>query len=198
VIGIDDELTPALERALEPVARRALAGDWAARDALHAAFEPKLMRFVRRIRVPFAPGGTAVGIWERDDVMQESYLVFVDLVANWTPGIPFGRYVLANFPWRLRDAIHRGIGKRNLPPRSFGITPEEQAAVPDDTAIAAEHLALIDVLGWSLEPPLDAVFHLRLVDQLTMQEIADRLGVSKRSASRHWRNVLVRLRDLRQ
>jgi RNA polymerase sigma factor (sigma-70 family) len=194
LIRADDDVTPALERALHPVAIRAQTGDRAARDALYTAFEPKLMRFTWRIRVPFAPGG-AKGIWERDDVVQEAYLAFISMVENWSPAIPFGRYVLANFPWRLRDAVHRGVGKRGLPPRTHGVPIDTGAVVVDASTAAVEQRTLLLALAASLERPRDEVFRLHIVDGLSLTEAALRMGISRRTITRHWRAIMLDLRS---
>ena len=193
LIRVEDDIPESLERSLHPLAVRAQGGDWAARDALYTAFEPKLMRFARRVRVPFAPAG-AHGVWERDDVNQEAYLVFTSVVANWPPAIPFGRYVLAHFPWRLRDAINRGVGKRTVPPRTIGVSIELGEALLDRSTAGQEQRAMLEALASSLEPPLDNVFRLHILDGLTLKETGSRIGISQRTVTRHWRTVLLRLR----
>ena len=194
VIGANDEILPAFERTLQPIAERARLGDHAARDALYAAFEPKIMRFVRRIRVPFAPGG-AHGLWDRDDVAQEAYLVFLGVIESWSPTIPFGRYMLANFPWRLRDAVHRGVARRGIPPRSTVVSMDGADWVADRSAQVTESRALIEALASSFEPPLDEVLRLHILEGLSLTATAERLGVSRRSASRYWRAIVIRLRE---
>lgn len=196
VIGVNDEFLPAFERTLQPIAERAQAGDRDARDALFAAFQPKVMRFVRRIHLPFAPEG-ARGLWERDDVAQEAYLVFLGVIESWSPTIPFGRYFLANFPWRLRDAVYRGVARRGTPPRTFAVAfdaPGWRDTVADPSAPAAETRALIEVLAASFEPPLDDILRLHILDGLTLTAIAGHLGISRRSVTRHWHSIVVRLR----
>ncbi len=193
LIRIEDDISAHLERALRPVAERAQAGDWSARDALYTAFEPKLMRFARRIRVPWAPHGDH-GLWERDDVAQEAYLVFFGVIESWSPGIPFGRYVLANFPWRLRDAVYRGFGKRTVPPRTFGVPIETSELIADASTAKAEQAVLLDALAASLGSPLDEVFRLHVIDGLTLKESAIRVGISRRTVTRYWREIVLELR----
>ena len=193
LIGVNDDVLPAFERTLHPIAVRAQDGDWAARDALYAAFEAKLMRIARRIKPPFAPTGSQ-GLWEFDDVTQEAWLVFAAVIASWSPEIPFGRYVLAHFPWRLRDAVYRGVGKRNVPPRSFGVPIDDDAAFADHAAPGAEQRATIEVLAGSFESPLDQVLRLHILENLTLRETSERLGVSRRSTTRYWQTILLRLR----
>jgi len=194
IIGTEDDIDPALERLLAEVARRAQSGDWAARDALYAAFEPKLSRFVRRIRVPFMPAG-CVGLWERDDVQQEAWLVFAGIVASWPEDVLFGRYVLANFPWRLRDAIHRGVAKRSVPPRSFGVRAGAGIEIADGKAVDAEQCALIEALAESLGPPLADVVRLHVIERMSLIDVARQMGVGERSVSRYWRSARARLRE---
>jgi len=193
LIGVDDDLGPALERVLHPVAVRAQSGDRAARDALYMAFEPKLVRFIWRIRVPFAPDGCR-GLWDRDDVTQEAYLAFVGVIESWSPGIPFGRYVLANFPWRLRDAVHRGVGRRGVPPRGYAVPILDSDTIADPASGEDEQRVMIDALAASFEPPLDNLLRLRILEQQTLAKAAKRLGISRRSVNRHWRTILIRMR----
>lgn len=193
LIRVEDDISPHLDRALHPVAVRAQNGDWSARDTLYMAFEPKLMRFARRIRVPFAPEG-AYGLWERGDVNQEAYLAFVGVIESWSPEIPFGRYVLANFPWRLRDAVHRGIGKRTVPPRMYGVSIESSELIADGSTAREEQGVMLRVLAASLGTPLDEVFRLHVIEGLTLTETAGRIGVSRRTVTRYWHDVVLELR----
>lgn len=193
LIRIEDDISPHLDRTLQPVAVRAQNGDWSARDALYMAFEPKLMRFARRIRVPFAPEGDH-GLWERGDVHQEAYLVFVNVIESWSPEIPFGRYVLANFPWRLRDAVHRGIGKRTVPPRMYGVPIESSDLIADAATVNEEQGVMLKVLAGSLGSPLDEVFRLHIIDGLTLTATAGQIGVSRRSVTRYWHDIVLELR----
>ncbi len=193
LIRVEDDIPESLERSLHPVAVRAQAGDWAARDALYTAFEPKLMRFAKRIRVPFAPDG-ARGLWERDDVVQEAYLSFVGVIESWSPWIPFGRYVLANFPWRLRDAVHRGVGKRTVPPRMFGVPIESTDLVADTSTAREEQAVMLEALASSLGSPLDEVFRQHIIDGLTLTETARRIDLSRRTVTRYWHDIVLELR----
>ena len=193
VIGANDELLPAFERILEPIAHLAWSGDRAARDALFAAFEPKLMRFARGIHVPFAPPG-AFAIWDRDDVAQEAYLAFVDVVASWTPHIPFGRYVLAHFPWRLRDVVYRGLARSVVPFGLIAVSAERIDWMGDASAEAAESRVLLESLAESFASPYDDILRWHIGDGESLMTIAGRLGCSRRTATRRWRFILDRLR----
>ncbi len=193
MLDVDDAMTAMLERAIQPVAVRAKTGDHEARDHLYASFESKILRFVRRTRVPFAPD-CGSGHWDREDVAQEAYLVFITLIDRWPPAIPFGRYFFAHFPWRLRDAVNRQVARRGIPPRSTVVSMDLADWVADHAAREFESRALIEALASSFEPPLDEVLRLHILEGLSLTETADRLGVNRRSVSRYWRVVLMRLR----
>ena len=193
VVGEDDELPPAFERTLAPIAERAWSGDRAARDALYAAFEPKLMRFARGIHVPFAPAGSSA-IWDRDDVRQEAYLAFLDVIASWTPPIPFGRYVFAHFPWRLRDVVYRGVGRPAVPFRLAPVEGEQVDMLGDDSAAAAEARIMLESLASSFDPPYDDILRWHIGEGESMLTVAGRLGCSRRTVTRRWRELLGLLR----
>ncbi|MGN6031272.1 MAG: sigma-70 family RNA polymerase sigma factor, partial [Thermomicrobiales bacterium] len=175
VIGANDELTPAWERAIAPIVARAASGDRIARDALYAAFEPKLMRFVRGVRVPWAPTG-AVDRWDRDDVAQEAYLAFLDVLATWEEPIPFGRYVFAHFPWRLRDLVYRGVARSSVPPGTIPVAIEGREWLADDSAAALESRMLLDALATSFGPPYDDIIRWHIGDGASLMAVAARLG----------------------
>lgn len=199
LVGVNDEILPAFERTLQPIAERAQAGDRDARDALFASFQPKIMRFVRRIRVPFVPDGDR-GLWEREDVAQEAYLVFLGVIESWPPALPFGRYFLANFPWRLRDAVYRGVARRGVPPRTVAVVfdaPGWTDRIADDATATTETRVLIEALASSFEPPLDDILRLHILDGLTLTDTAVRIGIGRRTVTRHWRTILIRLRAAR-
>ncbi|MGC4193050.1 MAG: sigma-70 family RNA polymerase sigma factor [Thermomicrobiales bacterium] len=193
VIGVNDELTPAWERAIAPIVARAACGDRIARDALYAAFEPKLMRFVRGVRIPWAPGG-AVACWDRDDVAQEAWFAFLDVIATWEEPVPFGRYVLAHFPWRLRDLVYRGVARSSVPPGTVPVTIEGREWLADDSAGALESRMLLDALAESFEPPYGDIIRLHIGEGMSLMTVAARLGCSRRTLSRRWRKVRERLR----
>lgn len=121
-IGQIDEFTVHRLQHLAVAARR---GDVAARDLLYRSLQNRLHRIGWVLR-PWPDTADETGIWERDDVRQESWLVFVDLLRAWNEEGSFVAYLLARFAWRLRDRILRGIGKSK---RHFGHrVPEEVMA----------------------------------------------------------------------
>lgn len=188
VIGAEDVILPAFDDTLGEFAIRAQEGDQEARDALYAAFLPKLMRLMSALRPPYVPSGSQ-GIWNRDDVAQEAYLVFIDLVAAWSGDVSFTAYVLSRFPWRLKDVIHRGIGKSSIPPRQYGVSLEYAELVTDDAGDAEGADPLLDALLDILSAPLGAVLIAHVVQGKTKKEIAAELGVSRRTMVRYWQEI---------
>src|SRR5688500_485497 len=78
----DGEISPDVDRVLTMVAREAQTGEVAARNALFAACEPKIARFVRRYR--FAAGQSrSCPAFDLEDVAQQAFVVFADLVDDW-------------------------------------------------------------------------------------------------------------------
>jgi RNA polymerase sigma factor (sigma-70 family) len=188
VVNAPDDLSAALERRLRPTVLRARAGCPVARDALYLALRPKLERFMRRVRVPMF-GEDRTGIWDRDDVEQEAWLVFAELIDQWEPERPFGRYVLATFPWRLRDAIYRGIGRRGVPTRMALVPIEDHGGLHDGSAAAEEASVLLGIIAERL-PALQAEILRRHVgDGDTLTAIARDLELSRRTVTRQWRAV---------
>lgn len=186
VIGADDVILPTFEETLGSFAMRAQLGDRPARDALFQAYLPKLTRLMGTVRAPYAPGG-AEGIWSRDDVAQEGYLVFVELVDMWAGDVPFTAFLLARFPWRLRDAIRRGIGKPPVPPRWSAVVVEDAGV---EAMIASPERE--DVLARLLEVlpgPLATILVAHVIEGRTQTAIARETGVSRRTVVRQWAEI---------
>lgn len=194
VINTWDDLSFTLERRLLPTVERAHAGDRDARDALYIAFQPKLIRFVRRIHPPrMRPDQVAV--WDRDDVAQEAWIVFDQLIRQWTPDRPFGRYILATFPWRLRDAVFRGVARRGVPPRMISVPIGDHEWLRDGSAASDEARALLNVVAEQLPEVQGIVLRRHIGDGETLTTIAADLGVSRRTITRQWRSVRDRLAE---
>jgi RNA polymerase sigma factor (sigma-70 family) len=188
LIGADDIVLPVFDDRLGEVARRAKAGDAVARDALYVAFEPKLHRMSFAVRTPFAPLGSQA-MWDRDDVAQEGYLVFVELIDTWPEDHSFTAYVMSRFQWRLRDVIQRGVGRASVPPRQHEVPIEGVERLPGTAPAPVEPSPLMDALVAALPPPLDAVLIAHVVHGKTRREIADAMGISRRTMVRYWTEI---------
>ncbi len=176
----DFDLTPTLEDQINALA---IAGRQqpAARNELYALFAGKIARFV----APWRTRTLALGDFA--DLQQEAFLVFADLVGDWSGEGSFARYCFGFFPWRLRHAID--AYERRWP------------ATRLDTS-AAQHLDQFLSLGdltdpllplWPLSDEDRLLLTLRLLGGFSLSEIATLLGYSRRTAFRRWRATLARL-----
>ena len=123
--------------------------------------------------------GCAAGIdWE--EMQQESFLVFVDVLESWDGLRPVIPYVLGVFPWRMRDAVDR-LG--DVPPRAIGFRPS-LALFAADNYLDEEALRLLEALAIDLPLWHQRVLLLRIRDGQTEREIARALGFSRRTIQR--------------
>ncbi len=176
-----------LDQALTAIARLAQLGDMAARDQLYEAFSPSINRLAHRFG---GPGWGAGPVWDVDDLIQEGYLIFLDLVDGWPGGESFVAYALGRLPWRIRNAVRRFNGPR--PPRATGARIDHLA---DESAAAAEALVLLEELASSLPPPDGDILLWRIRDSETVVTIALRLGIDRRTVTRCWQRTLATLRQ---
>lgn len=152
--------------ALQHLAVSARAGDNGARDRLFFAMRPRLDRRSWMLR-PWPNTDKMIGIWDRGDVRQETYIIFVELLAAWNGKGGFVPYVLATFTWRLRDRILRGIGKRQTQLGTIRVSEDslvqlllaEDGDQPESAAIARHVLEEIighQMMGESEPGEIDA------------------------------------------
>lgn len=192
LIGEDDELSPALERVLRPIVIRAQAGDWTARDALYRAFEAKLRRICHRI-----PLVHTNGVWDIDDIQQEGWLAFAALVERWPADCDFGAYLLAYFPWRLRDAIRDQFRRAPLPSRrSAEHAVREFTAVPCKQAAHDVARADLDLILNELDPLDRCIVNLRMDHGLYQRDIGELLQIGERTVSRRLQRIRMQLAEL--
>ena len=189
-----DAIDPDLDRALSAAAMLAQRGDVLARDALYAAFAPKIERFVRRAASRAAAGEPRdrERHWEPADLAQEAYFLFVALIDEWD-GDSFTAFVFSRLPWRLHNTARAWT--MTGPP----VTGDD-AAVPlgelaDASAEGAEALVLLEALAARLPRPDDAELLLwRVRDGLSFHAIARRQSVERRTLNRRWRRLQGELR----
>lgn len=143
-------------RYVEDLAILAQSGDCKARDQLFFALRPRLDR-ISWVLKPWPSSSTQTGIWDRDDVRQETWVVFAELLIAWDQSVNFIPYLLARFGWRLRDRILRGIGKS---PSKFGLI-----------RISQDMLADILVAGDGEQPESVAIAR-RLLEELMSRQLA--------------------------
>ena len=155
------------------------------RDALYHLLEFKIERFVRHYRFR----ADQMTLYEFDDVIQESYVVFCDVIVNWPGDRSFLGYFFTRFPWRLSKAIRRmerGTSTNQFVPTG-GVAESPPAPYPDD------ELVLIEA-GAFLEPRQRTLLELRVGYGMDMRQIARRLGIHSRTAHRYWAEIVDDLR----
>jgi RNA polymerase sigma factor (sigma-70 family) len=191
LLAADGEITPDVDRILTMLAHEAQSGDVAARNALYTACEPKIARFARRYRSVFGVTHRCPA-FDFDDVVQEAFLVFVDLVDDWPGGDSFGAYFLGHFPWQLRNALRR-IAAANRTSSDFGASAV-LSILTDGSSAASEATALLRAIAARLPEPDGAILLCRILDGESYGAIARRLGTSRRTVARAWARITADLR----
>lgn len=165
-------------------------GDVTARDALFAAFAPRARLAAARVWRRHLDGAWQIReeAVERGDLEQEAYLLFLQLVASWPGEASFSGFVTRLLPWRLSNRLRqlRGRSARSL----------ERDAIPEPQASGGggDLPAAFATLTARLSGREVAMLRWRILDGVPMSAIADRLGVSRRTASRDWRRLLATMR----
>jgi RNA polymerase sigma factor (sigma-70 family) len=189
VIGADDVILPGFDDTLGSFAMRAQEGDTDARDALFFAYLPKLERLMAHVRPPYAPTGMT-GIWDRDDIEQEAWLVFVELVEAWSGDVSFTSWLLSRFAWRLKDVIRDGIGRPSIPPRRREVDMELAELVPAPCEeMLPEVSELVDRVVDALPDELAEALIGHMVHGKTKTRVAAEMGVSRRTMVRYWQEI---------
>jgi RNA polymerase sigma factor (sigma-70 family) len=177
------------EAELTRLALAARAGDAGARDLVYQALTPSINRMVAGCaRLTWAADCPRRDgrPWDREDLAQEAYLIFNDLVRAWSGVGPFTPYLFAYFPWRLRNAWRRLRPDR---PRGVAIGRHGSELAADASAVADEAAVLLEALA-DLLPEVERIIllaHIR--DGLTLAEIARRLGLRPRQVGRRWLGI---------
>jgi RNA polymerase sigma factor (sigma-70 family) len=175
----DFDTTPELDARLTALARRARI-DGRTRDELFQALGYKIDRFVRRYRFK----SDQLVICEPEDVAQEAYLVFCDLLDSWPGEESFSGYFFSRFPWRLARAVdvaERGWSASRLLP----LLETDDVVPPLDPE---DHFTLADV-GAMLSERDRMVLELYIGHRMRLAEIARILGVHRRTVDRCWARV---------
>jgi RNA polymerase sigma factor (sigma-70 family) len=194
VLRPDEPVTAAQDALLTAIAHRARQGDRDARELLWRAFAPRLEPAVSRCgRMTFLPHWAARNgrPWELDDLRQEAWLVFAEVIGAWDGEGSFVPYATAYFPWRLRNAMRRlGPVRRARPLAAVSGTAAACAGLRD-----AERASLLATFGAALSTADARVLELRL-EGLSLTAIARRLGVTRRTVSRRWGRIRRTAREL--
>ena len=194
LLAAEAEVGPELERFLAPLARAAQDGDVDARDTLYEALAAKIDRFVAGARrLAWSGDGPRRNgrPWDAEDLAQEAFPIFVNLLAAWPGDRPFGPYLLAHFPWRLRNARRALVAPRRfetvpLPPRVLHLA--------DEAAAAEEARTLLEVVAARLPYPDRQILLWHVRDGRSLGAIAHRLGLDRGTVGGRWRAIKAGLR----
>ncbi|HUZ02253.1 MAG TPA: sigma-70 family RNA polymerase sigma factor [Thermomicrobiaceae bacterium] len=191
----DFDPTPDLDARLNTLALRART-DPAARNALYAALSFKIARFVRHYRYRVE----RLHACDLEDIAQEGFIVFCDLVQSWPGQESFLGYFFSRFPWRLARAIDQL--ERGWPADRLQPLPVPGDATPDmprmprilHTPPDPADLFLLSELGAGLDPRSRSVLELHIGYGLHLSEIARLLGIRQRAMYSLWDHLLAELR----
>lgn len=180
-------IDPAIDRMLSDLARSREADDPEIRNALFIAYAPRLQRILLRLwyRNLYEFG------CELDDLEQELYLIFANLLERWSGKGSLSAYVHGALPWRMYDAARR------LAPRDRPLGDRPVASLnSDESSSAEEAIALLEDLAATLSP-FDRELLLRHVrDGESLATIARARGLSHRTMRRAWLRSQEHLRAL--
>lgn len=182
------DVDPHREAVLTRLALAAQAGDRSARDALYDALRPKLDRMTRAgVRLTWAVENPRRNgrPWDQEDVRQEAFLVFSDLITAWSGEGAFTPYLFAYFPWRLRNAWRR-LRPERLRAAMRSARPE---LAVDPTAVAEEARVLIEVLASRLPVEERTILLAHVRDGVTLAEVGRHLGLRPRQLRRRWQAI---------
>ena len=180
MISPHERVPDAIDAQLARLATQAQAGDRAARNALYLALLPRITSSIRTLRYSGNWSGSEGRSWFFDDLEQETFLIFCELLDEWNPEPPrFAGYFFSRLPWRLRDRLRAWSTTTRRESRPLPLD-----ALCDDIADPALVRAMLESLLAAIDPDDAAVLRLRFIDGLREREIALALGVTTRTVRR--------------
>ena len=198
----DTLLAPVLDRGgrvpddvdarLAELALRAKAGDANARNLLFLAIRPRcapVLNGVRRHELWRSLEGRS---WTFNDLEQESFLIFCDLLDHWNGAEPrFAGYFFSRYRWRVFDTLRRWT----VTPLRAGAFEEAFAVAQNETDAIELRVALSALLAELDESEL-RLLEWRAIDGRTDAEMARALGVSLKTVRRRRVQAFARARAL--
>ncbi len=183
----DAEITPDLDLALSRDALLARHVGFV-RDQLLEAFAWKISRYCARYRrLDLSP-------WSFDDVEQEAFLAFVDVLESWTPLVSqdgpagFGYYFLRVYPLRLADRV-RVLRRQETITTSGGGALADQPDPDDIEETILVNQVIAEICG-HLNALDQTIFQLSVRDGHGPSRIADLTGINRRTIQRHWPTIV--------
>lgn len=177
-VPADFDLSPSLEAVINDLARDA-KHNAAARNALYWLLAFKLARFCGPLRRRWLVVG------DIDEMGQEAFLVYVQLVDDWTGAGSFARFFLGFARFRLLHVVERWERRAR---RAVPLDESAAGAAADDLT-GVDLLAGLGPLG--LEEA--ELLRVRVVEDLPIEVAAGLLHLSERTAFRRWGAVRGRL-----
>ena len=180
-----------IDARLAALALRAQAGDLPARNALFLAIWPRCAPVLNGIRRNYVWRELEGRAWTFDDLDQEAFPVFCEIVDRWSGLEPrFAGYFFTRFRWRMFDVL-----------RSWSVSPRrEEALIADlpvskDETDAIELRLVVEALFAHLATDERQLLEWRLIDGRTDAEMAQTLGVSVKTVRRRRIRVFAKARD---
>jgi RNA polymerase sigma factor (sigma-70 family) len=169
------------------------AGDRTVLSALYQAVRPLMAAAFARYRG--RPGLLPASL-ERNDLVQESWLILAELAERWDPaGGTFGGYFRVSFPWALGRYVRRNSPSRRA--RGIVVLGAEEPDVQEqlESRSGADGREWDGDLAWSelLEHLTDderAVLMLHFGEQLPFTNVARALQLTRPAAYRLYRRAL--------
>jgi RNA polymerase sigma factor (sigma-70 family) len=186
MIGPFDPIPAPVDAALTGVARLAKRNDRDARNRLFLALQPKLLQLSRQVRTWMLPT-----TWDRDDLDQEAFVIFAELLEAWSGETSFTAYLLGHYGWRLRGAVRKARLAERLPIARAQMLP----SIADDSWAADEMRIALEEMASHFSGIERTILIARIGESEGFGVIAHRLGVSRKTVYRHWTSILAALRD---
>lgn len=171
------------------------AGDRSVLDSLYRAIYPSIA--VALLRYRDRPGALPAAL-DRNDLLQESWLILADLAARWQPTSSFAAYFRSAFPWALSRYVRRNSPSRRA--RGVQVLGAEHPDVQEqiDLRAGSDGREWDGDLAWSellehLTERERAVLLLHLADQRPFSDVAQALQLTRPAAYRLYRRALKRV-----
>jgi len=160
----------------------ARAGDLSRRDGLYAIFHPTMAKFVGR----FTQRSKATGVWDLDDVWQETFVVFAEVVNSWPGAGEFIAYFYAVFPKRLAANVRLLDGRQPYVVQGLADESDEPTHDPGPTVDAR-----VVLTGYiATLPPIERqILALHVWEELPLLDVAEHMGISVTATLQRWRTM---------
>lgn len=124
---------------------------------------------------------------DAEDLVQQVF------VAAWRQRTRYDPSRASLLSWLLGIARYKAIDRLRRLDRERRVVPDDPAPPTDEAGVLADRLLVSEALSW-LRPEQQQVLELAFYDDLTHQQIADKLGMPLGTVKSHARRGLQRLR----